>query len=54
MNHQNAGTEGITLIVGGTVLTCLLITLTTGSILHWLPAAAGIYVGLRAASVMNK
>jgi len=54
MNHHNAGTEEITLIVSGTVLTCLVITLMTGSILHWLPAAAGIYVGLQAASIISK
>ena len=45
---------GIMLIVAGTLLAAVAITFTTGSLIHWLPTLAGIYVGLRAAAIIGR
>jgi hypothetical protein len=50
--HDTSG--GITLIVAGTILAAACITITTGSLIHWIPTLAGIYVGLKAAAIIDK
>jgi len=51
--HSIPGKTGIIAIVVGVVAVSALITLLTDSVLHWLPVAVGLVVGMMAVRSIN-
>ena len=51
--RSNPGSSGVTGIVLGLIGVGVLITVTTGSYIHWVPLALSIVVGLWAVDAIN-
>ena len=51
--HSTPGKTGIIAIIVGVLAVSALITLVTGSLLHWFPVALGLVVGMMAVRSIN-
>ena len=51
---SSAGCGGIFGIIAGLLVVCGIITLVTGSYVHWLPVLLGIAISLMAVSSINR
>lgn len=54
MNIHPSYDANVMLIVASTVLTGACVTMITGSMFHWIPLLAGIWVGLYAVSIIDR
>ena len=51
--HSTPGKTGLVAISVGVVTVSVLITILTGSLLHWFPVAVGLVVGMMAVRSIN-
>ena len=54
MRNRMGGSSGITVIIGATILSCLAITVLSGTWYQWVFCGLGILVGLRAVKIIDR
>ena len=51
--HSTPGKTGLIAIIVGVLAVSALITMVTGSVIHWFPVALGLVVGMMAVRSIN-